>query len=334
HETGQVTSDGAYGRHRGGVVHTRGAQYAQLTHDVTARPTIAARHYGGLGEVLVVRLLPDAYSRWLGGDVFGHFGEQTQHHHLFLQRLQHRSDRAREVHGGAGQVGCARHHDAFFDVLAEHVVDGLADGGQQSAVHRWEGVGDQLEPLAYLAGAAAGDLGVDAGAQFGQEQFVDLLDRVDQPLGDPAVGGDDHHHDPVRAGGHELHVPQRRAAHGGVLHDGDLLGELCEQPHGALQQFVQVDGAAQQFGDGPAFGFGQGFDLGDLVHEHPVSLIGGDPAGGGVRLGDVALLLQHRHIVSDGGGRDAEVVPIDQVAGADGLPAAHIVLHDRSEDLH
>ena len=78
---------------------------------------------------------------------------------------------------------------------------------------------------------------------------------------------------------------------------------------------------------------GQRLDLRQPVDEQPVALVGGDPAGGGVRLRDVALVLEHRHVVADGGRRDAEVVPIDQRLGADRLAGGDVVGDDRAEHL-
>ena len=54
-----------------------------------------------------------------------------------------------------------------------------------------------------------------------------------------------------------------------------------------------------------------GLTCGQPVDEQPVALVGGHPAGAGVRLGDVALLLQHGHVVAHGRAGDAEVVPLD-----------------------
>ena len=44
----------------------------------------------------------------------------------------------------------------------------------------------------------------------------------------------------------------------------------------------------------------QRLDLAEPVDEQPVALVGGDPAGAGVRLGDEPLLLQRGHVVADG----------------------------------
>ena len=47
-------------------------------------------------------------------------------------------------------------------------------------------------------------------------------------------------------------------------------------------------------------------DVGELVDEDAVALVGGDAAGGGVRGRDELLLLEERHVVADRRGGDAE----------------------------
>ena len=85
--------------------------------------------------------------------------------------------------------------------------------------------------------------------------------------------------------------------------------------------------------DRPALGHRQRLDGGQPVDEEAVALVGGHPAGAGVRLGDVALLLQHRHVVADGGRGDAEVVPLGEGLAADRVVGRDVVLDDGPEDL-
>ena len=73
--------------------------------------------------------------------------------------------------------------------------------------------------------------------------------------------------------------------------------------------------------------------LRDLVDVHPVGLVGRHPAGRGVGLAQVALLLEHRHLVADGrrghadGGVRGDVGRPDRLSGLDVLP------DDGPEDL-
>ena len=72
--------------------------------------------------------------------------------------------------------------------------------------------------------------------------------------------------------------------------------------------------------DRPPLGRRQRLDGGEPVDEQPVALVGGDPPGAGVRLGDVALVLERGHVVADRRRRDAQVVPLDQRLGARPAP--------------
>ena len=56
-------------------------------------------------------------------------------------------------------------------------------------------------------------------------------------------------------------VAHRGAGQRRVLHDGDLAGELGEQPDAAAQHVVEVDRAVQERLHGPALGRGQRLDL-------------------------------------------------------------------------
>ncbi len=126
-------------------------------------------------------------------------------------------------------------------------------------------------------------------------------------------------------------MPDGRTGQARVLDDGDLPGELREQPHRAADHVVEVHGAVEEVLDGPALGRRQRLDPRQLVDEEPVALVGGDPAGAGVGLGDVALLLQHGHVVAHGGGRDAEPVPLRERLGADRLLRPDVVLDDGAQ---
>ena len=99
----------------------------------------------------------------------------------------------------------------------------------------------------------------------------------------------------------QLDVAHGRAGQRGVLHDGDLAGQLREQPHRALHDVVEVDRAVEDRGDRALLRGAHRLERGEPVDEEPVALVGGHPAGAGVRLGDEPLLLQRRHVVADGG---------------------------------
>ena len=161
---------------------------------------------------------------------------------------------------------------------------------------------------------------------------VTACSSLDQPLLDSAGREDQHDEQAVRCERDQLDVTDRGPGEGGVLHDRDLVGQLREQPHRAVHHVVEVDRPVEEGGDRALLGGAHRLERGQAVDEQPVALVGGDPAGAGVRLGDEPLLLQRRHVVADGRGRDTEGVTLDQGLGADRLLGGDVVLDDGSQD--
>ncbi len=89
----------------------------------------------------------------------------------------------------------------------------------------------------------------------------------------------------------------------------------------------------QEAQDRAPFGRRQRLDVIEPIDELPVALLGGYPPGAGVRLGDVALGLQHRHIVADRRRRNPEIVPLYQGFRADRFLGGDEVGDDRAQHL-
>ena len=254
---------------------------------------------------------------------------------MLLQRLEQRLDRVVEVLAEPDQVGRA----ADGDLLVGAVVgDGLGEGRHDLRDDRHVVAVERLREshatrVAASVSVLADDGGVEPGAQLTDGLVVEGLGQLDDPLLDPAGAGDQHQQQPGRRQGDHLDVTHRRPGQRRVLHDRHLLGELGEQPDAAVDHVVEVDRALQERRDGALLRAGQRLDAGQLVDEQPVALVGRDPAGAGVRLGDEALFLQHGHVVADRRRRDAQAVPLDQRLRADRLLGADVVLDDGSEDV-
>ena len=118
-----------------------------------------------------------------------------------------------------------------------------------------------------------------------------------------------------------------------VLHHRHLTGQLSQQPHRTAQHVVEVDTGLQEALDRPPLGRRQRLDVVDAVDELAVALLGGHPPGAGVRLGDVALGLQHRHVVADGGAGHAQVVPVDEGLRTDRFLGGDEVGNDGAQHL-
>ena len=73
-------------------------------------------------------------------------------------------------------------------------------------------------------------------------------------------------------------------------------------------------------------------ELQQPVHEQAQSALGRQSAGGGVRGVEQPGLLEVRHGVADGGGRQAERQPSRQGAAADRLAGFHVQLHHLPQD--
>jgi hypothetical protein len=69
------------------------------------------------------------------------------------------------------------------------------------------------------------------------------------------------------------------------------------------------------------------------LHVEAVAAIGRDPAGGGVRMGEKALVLQAGELGPHGRGAPGDVGAVGERAGADRAPVIHVALDQQSEDL-
>jgi hypothetical protein len=128
---------------------------------------------------------------------------------------------------------------------------------------------------------------------------VDDVAEFDNALVHPAGVGDHHHQQLGRGQRDDFQVPHRRGRQRRVLHDGDLPGQLGQQPYGAAQDVVEVDAGLQEALNGAPLGTRQRFDVVESVDELPVTLLRRYPTGAGVRLGDVALSLEDGHVIAD-----------------------------------
>ena len=161
--------------------------------------------------------------------------------------------------------------------------------------------------------------------------LVDRLLELGEALLDLAGVGDQDAEHASRCERDELDVAHARAAEARVLHDGELLGELGDEAHGAGQQLVEVARLAEERLDRLALRLGERADVGELVDEDAVPLVGGDAARRGVRRRDELLLLEDRHVVADRRGGHAERMALDDRLRAHRLTGRDVVLHDGPE---
>ena len=129
--------------------------------------------------------------------------------------------------------------------------------------------------------------------------------------------------DAADAGG----VGLRPDHHGGV--GGDPGQEEARLVKHVLQRVV---GGSEELGHRLS---GAGLELllaGEVVDEVPVALVGGDPPGRGVGMGDVPLPLEDGHLVADGGAGHPEPRAAGDRVGPDRLAGLDVLLDQGLED--
>ena len=282
-------------------------------------------------SALVLGLVADADDDLAGGD---RLVEQPQQHDLLLQRLQHRADR-REVQGVArsgsrcrrarsGRCACSTSASSSTErergEQAAQVAARRACGRSPTISGASASGRSRSRGLSVARSSKTASSGTGSGRSTTRcstrpvSVMTTSISRVEESVD-------------------QLEVAHPRARQRRVLHHGDVAGQLGQRADGAVQHVVEVDGAVEERLDRPALGARQRLELGEPVDEQPVAGVGRDAAGAGVRLGDQALLLQHRHVVADRRRRHAQVVPVGQGLAAHGLVGGDEVLDDGAQDL-
>ena len=163
--------------------------------------------------------------------------------------------------------------------------------------------------------------------------LADRLGELEGVLLDRAVGQHHHHERGRGRDAHELDRADRRVAGGGPDHDAGVGGEVAEEPGRVLQHLLELavgllEERAHLHGVLPAEAGG----LPEVVDEEAVALLGGDPAGAGVGLAEVALLLEGGHVVAHGGRRHRHRGRLHDVRRPHRLGGVDVLLHDGPED--
>ena len=198
-----------------------------------------------------------------------------------------------------------------------------------------EALGQVGEPAGGVGEPHADDRGVEPGAQLGEQARRGTRRRHSTTrCSTRPVFGDQHDEQPGRCRA----APARRAARVERVSDGYCTTATCRVSC-ASSRTVRPTTSSRSTAPSRNVWIArrsarrQRLDRRQPVDEEPVALVGRDPPGAGVRLGDVALLLERRHVVADRGRRDAEVVPLDQRLGADRLLGGDVVLDDRAQHV-
>ncbi len=231
----------------------------------------------------------------------------------------------------AREIGGAADHQPLLGLLHQSLQQHRQHCRDRAPVLLLEGLREILHELRHVREPPPHHAAVQPRPQVRQRGLAERRRAVHHALLDPAGVRDQYQHQPGRRQRQQLHVPHRGPGQRRVLHDGDLPGQLRQQPYRTAHDVVQVDGAVQEVLDGAPLGAGKRLDAGQLVDEEAVALVRRDAPGARVRLGDEALVLQRGHVVADRGGGDTELVPLGQRLGADRLLGPDIVLDDGAQ---
>ena len=131
----------------------------------------------------------------------------------------------------------------------------------------------------------------------------------------------------------DLHRPHRRQLGAGPDDDRGVLRDLSEQIGGLVQQlFESTVGVIEERADPLRRRRVEATGCGDVVDEEPIALVGRDATGRGVRLRQIPLLLEHRHLVANGRRADPNAGQIGDVRRPDRLSRGDVLLHDGPEN--
>ena len=186
---------------------------------------------------------------------------------------------------------------------------------------------------AQLRERAPGEVGAQVGRGRRDPLLAGVVVELDRAPLDHAVGENGHEQRDARAERHHL----RRADRGrlvGRAHDhACVLGEVGEQAAGVVQHLLELAvGAGEELAHLLRLARAEVARLGELVDEEAVALVGGNAPGARVGLGEIALPLEQRHLVADGGRRDAQARRPGHVGRSDRLGRLDVLLDNGPQD--
>src|SRR6185503_17780351 len=112
-----------------------------------------------------------------------------------------------------------------------------------------------------------------------------------------------------------------------------VLRQPRQQLHASLEDLLEVEYRLGEIArDRTPLRVPEAAARGQRVDVVPVADVGGDAAGAGVRVGEVAELLERGHLVADRGAGHADARPLRDRLTPDRLPGADVLLDDRVQD--
>ena len=167
----------------------------------------------------------------------------------------------------------------------------------------------------------------------GEVDVVDVVGELDRLALDGAVAEHDDDRGQRRRQPHDLH-----AAHGEGLgpradDDGGVVRQVGEQVRRAVEHLLEpAMGGPEEVADLARVAGSRRPGRRQVVDEEPVALVGRDAAGRRVRLDEVALLLEHGHLVAHRRRGHLHAGRVGDVGRAHGLRRGDVLLHDGAQD--
>ena len=232
----------------------------------------------------------------------GHLTEQAQQHNLLFECLEHRADRTGKVErGGARKVRRTSQDHPLLRTLDQRLQHRRQNRDCIATLVGRDRVGQVGEKRRRVGQMTSCNAIVEPGAQICERILRQRARQVDDPLLHATGVGDEYDEDAGLRRAHQLEVADGRARQRRVLHDGDLMRQLREQPNGAMHDVVEIHRAAQKRVDRLAFRRRQRLDRRQSVDEQAVALVGGHSPGRRVWLRDVAVVFERGHVIADRG---------------------------------
>ena len=250
---------------------------------------------------------------------------ERDHDVLLLQGAQHVAHRLHRVEG-AGHRRCSTDEHRQIGAAPAEGIDGLASEPVDGRVAG----GDDLTGLVERT---ADEHRGEVRGRGGEPHVARVQRQLDRLAVDGAVGQHGDHGGQVGREPDDLDGANHGAIDARTDDDGGVLGDRGQQVGGLVEQLLEPSvGALEELPDALRRVVIEQAGAGDVVDEEAVALVGRHPSGRRVRLGEVALLLQHGHLVAHGRGADLDPGRGGDVRRADGLGRGDVLLHDGPQD--
>ena len=262
----------------------------------------------------------------------------------------------RHRHAALDQVGHERHHDELLlergqhiahhvdgvecpgdagDATGEHLV-GCSDVGQRRERARTDRVDRGVAGRCDLAdrtdhGALEGCSEMHAGR--GEFEVVFTVDQCKLGVLHRSIDEHDHNRGQHLRQRHEVDPPNGHRLRAGSHDDRGVVGQRREQVRGFVEHlFEAAMGGSEKITDLAGRGPVESARRRQMIDEVPIALVGGDSTGRGVRLDQIPVLFELRHLVAHGRRRHANRRNVGDVTRTDRLRGRDVLLHHGGQD--